>query len=112
MPSCRDCADECVRQGRGEHRTVCPHTGELCWPVKAWKVSVPSWNPPAESLVMASTRAKAIARNKACANEAGYPLKWSDFRAVRSPAHDCLFKKHGLVNWSWDHLQKMVPNAK
>lgn len=34
MPSCRRCADEIVLQGVGEAATVCPHTGELCRPMK------------------------------------------------------------------------------
>lgn len=75
-------------------------------PLVAWAVTVRAFgeNTPG-SVVVATTRGRAISRLLAQANGAGYRLKWQDFRAVRSPMHDVLAEKHGHISWTWDHAE-------
>lgn len=77
-------------------------------PMRAWKVYVKGWGYDPQSLTMATSRSKAIAKNHASANEAGYRLKWSEFRAVRAPDFDAWFEKHGAFSWAWTHVLKML----
>ena len=85
-------------------------------PMRAWKIFVRGWGDAPQGVNMARTRGRAIARSLTSAQDAGYALKWGDFRAVRSPEHDCLFERHGMFSWSWDHAQAILcadqrPNA-
>ena len=85
---------------------------EVLLPMKAWRICVPSWQAGPLALVMATTRGKAIARSKACANGVGYSLKWSDFKAARAPEFDSAYAQHGAFNWSYEHAMRMLkPNA-
>lgn len=52
---------------------------------KAWRTKIGD----IESIVAASTRAKAKSRTLFAAYDAGYDsVKWTDIRAVRAPIHD------------------------
>jgi hypothetical protein len=74
----------------------------------AWKGYVRGWGDRPQTVTMATTRGRATSRNLASAQNAGYGLKWGDFRVVRSPEHDRMLDKHGLFSWDFEHAQAVL----
>lgn len=71
--------------------------------MRAWAISIPCWDGDKPLiLTMATTRGKAIQRNLLASQDAGYGLKFTDFRATRRPEYDKAFQKHGMFSWDWD----------
>lgn len=60
--------------------------------MKAWKITITSWS-DFVAVVAAETRSKAIASQHHAANDAGYDVPWTDFRARRAPKYDGLAAK-------------------
>lgn len=69
--------------------------------MRAWRVYIPSWQDRPLALTMAGSRGKAIARNYKSANEAGYRVKWQDFRVTRAPEFDRAYEIHGGISWDY-----------
>ena len=78
---------------------------------KAWAVHVIPWGETC-GITGAETRAKAIAYSLAGAQDVGYDLKWTDFRAVRAPKYDATVRTYGVGGrWTMEHADFLTANA-
>ena len=78
---------------------------------KAWAVHVIPWGETC-GITGAETRAKAIAYSLAGAQDVGYDLKWTDFRAVRAPKYDATVRTYGVGGrWTMEHADFLTANV-
>jgi len=69
----------------------------------AYAVSVPKLG--VQGITGALKRSSALAQNLASAQDAGYDIKWTDFRAARAPEFDAVVKKHGMGCWTFPYAR-------
>jgi hypothetical protein len=74
--------------------------------VRAFSVTVTSWIPECETIVPATTAAKAKYSTWKAAHDAGYKtVKFGDLRVRRSPEFDCIADK---LKWGVDRTHALL----